>query len=213
MSYSESLTPWLILKGAEPLGQQGGGEHQWSLSAPGPRAAAGGVSLHDSELSPWQWLGIHERVAALLGNCLSTSPNPALVRPMITPWWNERMGRWSGNSLTMATFPNAGPRSSMPSIRNISRPTSTTISPAFFRRSGRIRREMNASSTSTKQWWPPNEKLKSLPQGEASLKPGVTFAILDATVQQFSDNHAADCLQTARQQLFTIIHDRTQNTG
>ncbi len=59
----------------------------------------------------------------------------------------------------------------------------------------------------------PYEKLKSLPQGKASLKPGITFAILDATAQQFSDNHAADCLQKARQLLFTIIHDQTQNTG
>lgn len=59
----------------------------------------------------------------------------------------------------------------------------------------------------------PYEKLKSLPQGETSLKPGVTFAILDATAQQFSDNHAADCLQKARQQLFTTIHERTQSTA
>ena len=59
----------------------------------------------------------------------------------------------------------------------------------------------------------PYEKLKSLSQGEASLKPSVTFAILDATAHQISHNHAADRLQKARQQLFTTIHDRTQNTG
>jgi hypothetical protein len=59
----------------------------------------------------------------------------------------------------------------------------------------------------------PSEKLKSLPQAESHLKPGITFEILDATAHRLSDNHAADGLQKARQQLFTTIHDRTQNTG
>jgi hypothetical protein len=59
----------------------------------------------------------------------------------------------------------------------------------------------------------PYEKLQSLPQAETHLKPGITFEILEATAHRLSDNHAADLLQTARQHLFTIIHDRTQNTG
>jgi transposase InsO family protein len=60
---------------------------------------------------------------------------------------------------------------------------------------------------------PPSEKLQSLPQVEEHLKPGITFEILDATAQQLSDTQAADLLQKARQQLFTTIHDRTQQTG
>jgi len=59
----------------------------------------------------------------------------------------------------------------------------------------------------------PYEKLKSLPQAEAHLKPGITFEILDATAHQLSDNQAADLLQKARRHLFTTIHDRTQRTG
>lgn len=59
----------------------------------------------------------------------------------------------------------------------------------------------------------PYEKLKSLPQAETHLKPGITFEILEATAHRLSDNQAADLLQTARQHLFTTIHDRTQNTG
>jgi hypothetical protein len=59
----------------------------------------------------------------------------------------------------------------------------------------------------------PYEKLKSLPQAETHLKPEITFEILDATAHRLSDNQAADLLQTARQHLFTTIHDRTQNTG
>ena len=59
----------------------------------------------------------------------------------------------------------------------------------------------------------PYEKLKSLPQAEDYLKPEATFEILDATAQQLSDNQAADLLQKARRQLFTTMHERTQNTG
>ena len=59
----------------------------------------------------------------------------------------------------------------------------------------------------------PYEKLKSLPQAETHLKPGITFEILEATAHRLSDNQAADLLQKARQHLFTTIHDRTQNTG
>ena len=59
----------------------------------------------------------------------------------------------------------------------------------------------------------PYDKLKSLPQALGQLKSGTTFEILDATAYQISDNQAADLLQKARQQLFTTIHARTQNTG
>lgn len=59
----------------------------------------------------------------------------------------------------------------------------------------------------------PYEKLKALPKAEDHLKPGITFEILDATAHRLSDNQAAALLQKARQQLFTTIHDRTQNTG
>jgi len=59
----------------------------------------------------------------------------------------------------------------------------------------------------------PAEKLKALPKAKEHLKPGVTVEILDGLAQKFSDNHAADCLLKARQQLFTTIHARTQSTG
>lgn len=59
----------------------------------------------------------------------------------------------------------------------------------------------------------PSEKLKAIPKAEDHLKPGITFEILEATAHRLSDNQAADLLQKARQQLFTTIHDRTQNTG
>jgi len=59
----------------------------------------------------------------------------------------------------------------------------------------------------------PYEKLKSLPRAKHDLKPTVTFEILDVTAHRLTDNQAADFLQKARQQLFTTIHERTQNAG
>ena len=54
----------------------------------------------------------------------------------------------------------------------------------------------------------PYEKLKSLPDADQYLKPGITFEILDAIAYRQSDNEAADELQKARRQLFKTIHER-----
>jgi len=59
----------------------------------------------------------------------------------------------------------------------------------------------------------PYDKLKSLLRATVQLNPGGTFAILDAIAHQFRDTQAACRLQKARLQLFTTIHDRTQNTS
>lgn len=59
----------------------------------------------------------------------------------------------------------------------------------------------------------PYGKLKSLPRSKDHLNLAVTFEILDAKAYQFSDNQVVDRPQKARQQLFTTIHERTQNTG
>jgi len=52
--------------------------------------------------------------------------------------------------------------------------------------------------------------LKSLPEVEQYLKPEITLEVLDEYALQMSDNEAADCLQKARQQLFSLIFK--QNT-
>jgi len=38
----------------------------------------------------------------------------------------------------------------------------------------------------------PYEKLKSLPQAESYLRPGITFEALDAIANQMSDNQFAE---------------------
>ena len=59
----------------------------------------------------------------------------------------------------------------------------------------------------------PYDRLKSLPGAKDCLKPGVTFAILDAVAFKISDNKAAEQLQKARQKLFKTIHGQTLRTG
>jgi transposase InsO family protein len=54
----------------------------------------------------------------------------------------------------------------------------------------------------------PYEKLKSLPDAEQFLKPGLSFQSLDDIAYAISDNEAAKRLQEARQQLFESIDER-----
>jgi transposase InsO family protein len=54
----------------------------------------------------------------------------------------------------------------------------------------------------------PYEKLKSLPDAEQYLKPGLSFQSLDDIAYAISDNEAARRLQEARHQLFESIDER-----
>lgn len=54
----------------------------------------------------------------------------------------------------------------------------------------------------------PYEKLKSLPNAEQFLKPGVSFQTLDDIAYAISDNEAAKRLQQARAKLFETIDER-----
>jgi len=56
----------------------------------------------------------------------------------------------------------------------------------------------------------PYEQLKSLPQAETFLKPGVTFATLDRIAAAMSDNEAARRLNEARAQLFQTFQPRSK---
>ena len=52
----------------------------------------------------------------------------------------------------------------------------------------------------------PYEKLKSLPDADACLKPGTTFDQLDAVAAARGDNEAARALNQARERLFRAIN-------
>ena len=78
--------------------------------------------------------------------------------------------------------------------------------PCFFPteevdRKGRVRKRYRDADIMT-----PYEKLKSLPDAAACLKPGTTFAKLDAVAVAMSDNEAAQALDEARTRLFRSIH-------
>jgi len=51
----------------------------------------------------------------------------------------------------------------------------------------------------------PYSKLKSLPSAESYLKPGITFAMLDAIAGRYSDNQFAERKVSARTKLFKAI--------
>jgi len=59
----------------------------------------------------------------------------------------------------------------------------------------------------------PYDKLKSIPEAEKYLKPGMTFEILDKIAHQMSDNQAADKMKAARQKLFNTINGQNLKTG
>ena len=65
---------------------------------------------------------------------------------------------------------------------------------------GRVRKRYRDADIMT-----PYEKLKSLPDAAACLKPGTTFAKLAAVAVAMSDNEAAQALDEARTRLFRSI--------
>jgi len=59
----------------------------------------------------------------------------------------------------------------------------------------------------------PYEKLRSLPQAETFLKPGITFETLDRSAAAISDNEAALRLNEARKKLFQSINRRSSHAA
>jgi hypothetical protein len=59
----------------------------------------------------------------------------------------------------------------------------------------------------------PYDKLKSIPDADGYLKPGVSFEILDKVATEISDNRAAELLNSAKQKLFKTIYGQKLNTG
>jgi len=59
----------------------------------------------------------------------------------------------------------------------------------------------------------PYEKLKSLPDAQQFLKPGISFAQLDALAGAISDNDAAQHLNDARATLFNIVSNRSKSAA
>ena len=67
-------------------------------------------------------------------------------------------------------------------------------------REGRVKKTYPSEEVMT-----PYERLKSLPQAESCLRPGVTFEKLVTIANQMSDNQSAERLVNARSNLFQQI--------
>ncbi len=59
----------------------------------------------------------------------------------------------------------------------------------------------------------PYDKLKSLPDAERYLKPGITFTALDAVAHAMSDNEVAKRLNEAKRQLFKAIYEQNHRAA
>ncbi len=70
---------------------------------------------------------------------------------------------------------------------------------------GRVRKHYRYAHMMT-----PYEKLKSLPEAAQYLKPGISFAQLDAIAYAISDNQAAEQLKEAQAKLFRSINKAQQ---
>ena len=73
---------------------------------------------------------------------------------------------------------------------------------------GRMRKRYRLENMMT-----PYEKLKSLPYASTFLKPGMSFAALDAFVAATSDNEAARRMNQARARLFQSIQRRSKQAA
>ena len=71
----------------------------------------------------------------------------------------------------------------------------------YIDKKGRIRKRYRYEDMMT-----PYDKLKSLPEAESYLKPGMTFARLDAIASEYSDNEAAKRMNEAKAKLFQLIN-------
>ena len=151
---------------------------------------------------------INRRVAALLNklhvgeftksrarhsndNALVESKNAAVIR------------KWLGYShipAHLAEPVNAFNRDGLSPFLNYHRPCLFPIETTDDK--GRVRKRYRDEDVMT-----PYEKLKSLPDAERALRPGVTFEQLDAIAYAMSDLEAAKALNRARAELFAFIDE------
>jgi len=85
--------------------------------------------------------------------------------------------------------------------------------PCFFAESVTDDQGKTRKTYRLKDMMTPYEKLKSLPNAEAFLKPGITFAQLSTLATAHSDNEAAKRLNEAKKKLFQFINRRSKHAA
>ncbi len=135
----------------------------------------------------------------------TSSPSPAPAAATTTPSSRARTARSSASTSDTATSPsryaervNAFTQQSLSPYLNFHRPCLFPVEEVDAK--GRVRKRYPYANVMT-----PYEKLKSLPNAAACLKPGTAFDELDAIAAALSDNEAARALNQARDRLFAAI--------
>lgn len=82
--------------------------------------------------------------------------------------------------------------------------------PCFFPEITTDQRGKQRKSYPYKNMMTPYEKLKSLPDAETYLKPGIYFEILDEQAMEMTDNASAELLQKERTKLFNQIFEQNK---
>ena len=85
--------------------------------------------------------------------------------------------------------------------------------PCFFAETITDEKGKTRKKYSLKDMMTPYEKLKSLPNAAAFLKPAFTFELLDQHATARTDNEAALQLNDARTKLFQSIHRRSKHAA
>ncbi|MHB8257935.1 MAG: hypothetical protein ACYDHY_18405 [Acidiferrobacterales bacterium] len=85
--------------------------------------------------------------------------------------------------------------------------------PCFFAESVTDAKGKTRKRYRLKDMMTPYEKLKSLPNAAAFLRPGITFDQLDQRATAMSDNEAAERLNAARKKLFQSINRRSRHAA
>jgi len=130
-------------------------------------------------------------------NALAETKNAAIVRKHLG--YAHIPQRW-------ATQVNAFCRQFLNPYVNFHRPCFFPLSLTDSK--GKIRKRYRFEDMMT-----PYEKLKSLPNAEDFLKPGMSFQALDAYVAVTSDNQAAQRMNQARARLFLSIQRRSKQAA
>ena len=112
-----------------------------------------------------------------------------------------------------AQVPSYAPREVNAFCRDFLNPYVNFHRPCFFAESvtdekGKIRKRYRLKNMMT-----PYQKLKSLPEAQRFLKPGISFEQLDQLAMAISDNQAVAQLNAARSKLFQSINRRSKRAA
>ena len=179
-----------------------------ALRAPGAGSGARLLPVPDPRPAFRQRLGIRQpqRRRAAGGAQHPLHPLAAAAQQRPTAWSRARTRPWCARTSATATSTSASPGPSTASPSASSRRTSISIARAGSPRRRIDHRGRRRTLYSPNRLLTPYEKLKSLPNAAAHLKPGVTIELLDRLERELTDNQSATRMRAERDRLFRAIN-------